>query len=257
MATFYFNGAVDTNWATLGNWWTNSTFTTPADSLPTSVDDVIAIAIYGLTANGQTVKNFTFTGDGIFSGGGFRGSLTATDSAVLNNTNFAGTFDDGGTLTANTITFNESENAYADIIGDVIFNGGPNYGNITGNVVFNQGNQGGQNSGTVIGNATFNETYSDGFVTGNATFNGGAANEGTVSGDANFNDSSWNNGGTVTGNATFNDNSLNNGTVSGNATFNDASYTEVNASVGTMVLGTRTPSPLRYGINNSNILGMI
>lgn len=40
MATLYYNAAVDTNWATLGNWWTDSMFTVPASSLPTSSDDV-------------------------------------------------------------------------------------------------------------------------------------------------------------------------------------------------------------------------
>jgi len=110
----------------------------------------------------------------------------------------------------------------------------------------------------VSGNAIFsNFSVNVGTITGNVTFNDSSYNTGTINGNVTFNEYS-NNNGFVLGNAIFNNSSVNySGYVNGNATFNDSSYTDVNSSIGTIFLGTRTPYPLRYGINNSNILGMI
>ncbi len=43
-ATLYFNGVVNSNWNTLGNWWTDVGFSAPAGSLPGVGDDVIISA---------------------------------------------------------------------------------------------------------------------------------------------------------------------------------------------------------------------
>jgi hypothetical protein len=72
MATLYYNNAIDTDWNTLGNWWTNSSFTTPASSLPTSADDVVVSAnclsnsgddptVNSMVVNGSSRINITIT----------------------------------------------------------------------------------------------------------------------------------------------------------------------------------------------------
>lgn len=43
MATLYFNGVVDGNWTTLGNWWVDSNCTIQSNTIPQSVDDVIIL----------------------------------------------------------------------------------------------------------------------------------------------------------------------------------------------------------------------
>jgi hypothetical protein len=142
-ATLYFNGAVDSDWAEVGNWWLDEEGTEPAGRLPTSEDSVVASA--DITASGQTVVDFT-----------------------LNDT-FDGTyFTLSGTLTVTGVaTFNEE----ATIGGS---------GTVTGNATFNDGSG---NNGTVTGNATFNNfSFNDGTVTGDATFNDQSSNFGTVTG---------------------------------------------------------------------------
>ncbi len=39
--TLYFNGAANSSWSTLANWWQNSNYTIQAASLPTIIDNVI------------------------------------------------------------------------------------------------------------------------------------------------------------------------------------------------------------------------
>lgn len=47
MANLYFNNAVDTSLDTLGNWWLDDAFTTPAGALPTESDDIYMAAFDG------------------------------------------------------------------------------------------------------------------------------------------------------------------------------------------------------------------
>jgi hypothetical protein len=203
MATLYYNAAVDTDWATLGNWWTDINHTIPAASLPTSIDSVVlSEECNANSGSAPTVFNLTMP---TTSSAGIGISISVTGMAVF----YGGTYI---------------------------------WGTFTGNPTFNEGSG---NTGTINGNATFNDNSYNGqgfggIVTGDATFNGSSSNYGNVN-----------------ENAVFNDTSYNLGTVTGTATFNDASYSSVESSIGTTVLGTRTPSPLRFGINNSNILGMI
>jgi hypothetical protein len=176
-ATLYFDGAVDSAWTTVGNWWLDAGHNEPAGRLPNSVDSVVVTDVF-IQASGQTVVNFTFNAAASATLGG---SLTVTGMATFN-----GESENGGTITGNA-TFNDSS---------------PNSGTVSGNATFNDGST---NSGTVSGNATFNDgSINDGAtVTGNATFNDSSTNSGTVSGNATFNDGSYNLGGTVTGTATF------------------------------------------------------
>ena len=59
MANLYFNNAVNTSLSTLGNWWTNAGFTTPAGGLPTASDNCFikeGINAYSGTLTCATVK---------------------------------------------------------------------------------------------------------------------------------------------------------------------------------------------------------
>jgi len=205
MATFYFNGAVDGDWQTLGNWWMSydaetNTHSVPATALPTSTDDIeVRSAISSNSGSAPTVANATF----------FSGALNAITITVTGLCTF-----NGGAYNAPT----------GNITGDCIFNNSSNVGTITGNCTFNESNAWHQNE---------NWDY-PGLITGNCTFNYGAGCSADIIGDCTFNDGSRITGsGRITGNCTFNDSSHNSSSISyyyssitGNCTFNDYSYNE-------------------------------
>ena len=146
MATLYFNGAVDSDWATLGNWWTNAGHTTQATTLPTSADDVIATdSILSNSGSAPTVVNFTLNDP----------STTYRSLAIA-------------ITVKGDATFNDS--SYND-----------NYGGVSSNATFNDS---AYNDGYITGDATFNgSSYNNGTVQyGNATFTGSSYNNGTVGG---------------------------------------------------------------------------
>lgn len=196
MATLYFNGAVDGDWNTLGNWWDDSGFTTPASALPTSSDSVIASAtISSNSGSAPTVIDFTI------GGGSYTIQLSSTILTVTG-----------------TATFNDSTSLLAQINGSVVFN----------DTSFND-------NGVIVGNVVFNDSsYHDGTgtqygITGNVTFNNNSYCIGPIDGNnitVTFNDSSilgvWDGtqGGYITGNAEFNDNSIKRGNVTGTITWN-------------------------------------
>jgi hypothetical protein len=186
MATLYFDGAVDTDWNTLGNWRLDDFTQTrvPAASLPTSSDSAV-IAGYMDSNSGSepALVDFTIANDG---------SDTSVAVTVTGTATITAGYNYSGTITGNAI-FNE----YAYLSGTV-----------TGNATFNDE---ADNGGYVQGSATFNgaSTMYNGSVSGTATFNGNAKlTAGTVVGNATFNGSSFMDGGVVEGNATFNDTSL-------------------------------------------------
>jgi hypothetical protein len=140
-ATLYFDGAVDGDWAELGNWWLDSGHTVAAPSLPAAGDSVIATANISDNSGGAvTVVNLTFDdpdNTAIYLGI----TITVTGNAAFN----------GSSLNDNTVT---------------------------GNATFNDSSN---NSGTVTGNATFNDSsQNESTVTGTATFTGSACNNGTA-----------------------------------------------------------------------------
>ena len=251
MATFYFDGAVDNEWATLGNWRLDNYTSTriPATSLPTSTDDAVVVDVkVSLGAGGaKSIRNITLsapTQPGIvwleF------GTLTVTGVATFNDgTNLDGVdlvgdaiFNDTGVLTSGVtisgnVTFNDNSQFGSGAAASIpagkqwVFNDDSLvFGNLTGSPTFNGT---ASNGGTITGNPVFNEFASNGYgiggtVVGNATFNDAATSDGYVTGNATFNDISSNYG-TVDGDATFDGVSANfYGTVTGNATFNDSSY---------------------------------
>ena len=73
MADLWYDGSVDYNWNTLGNWWTDSGFSTPAGALPAAGDDVSingflmtysgtapSINIFAVNAGGAVGPDFVF-----------------------------------------------------------------------------------------------------------------------------------------------------------------------------------------------------
>jgi hypothetical protein len=141
--TLYFDGAVDDDWAELGNWWLDDEHTQPAGRLPEAVDSVVATAsISSNSGSGPTVANFEIDGDNI----NLAISLTVTGLAVWKTNAWMAS---GATLT-----------------GNVQWNGtNGNAGVVNGNATFND------------------TTFNDGTINGNATFNGsGGIGNGTVTG---------------------------------------------------------------------------
>jgi len=127
-ATLYFNGAVDSAWTTVGNWWLDDEHTQAAGRLPTSADSVVTNAT--ITASGQTVVDLTLSG--LFLS--LVGTLTVTGSA----------------------TFNDNAGNTGTVIGTATFNGfSTNGGTVTGNATFND--SAGNIDGIVTGTATFND----------------------------------------------------------------------------------------------------
>jgi hypothetical protein len=142
-ATLYFNGAVDTDWTTVGNWWLDDEHTQAAGRLPAAADSVIATAsVLSNSGSAPTVVNLTFDDPDV--------NFASLDIAI--------------TVTGNA-TFNDSAS---------------NRGTVSGNATFNDS---AYNSGTVSGNATFNDgSYNAASVTGTATFTGSACNDGGTAG---------------------------------------------------------------------------
>jgi hypothetical protein len=140
-ATLYFNGAVDGDWTTVGNWWLDDAHTEPAGRLPTSDESVVASA--HIEASGQTVVDFTLTS------GSLSGTLTVTGMATFN-----GGSSNDGTVTGNATFNNNSANDLGTVTGNATFNNNSaNFGTVTGNATFNDNSA---NDGTVNGTVTDN-----------------------------------------------------------------------------------------------------
>jgi hypothetical protein len=147
-ATLYFDGAVDGDWAEIGNWWLDAAYTVPATSLPAASDNVFVNATLGLnsgdpvTVANLTVVGVTFsmditvTGMATFSGGGLVGSVTLTGNAVFNDN-----ADNAATVVGNA-TFNDGSYLSGTVNGNATFNDGSSMLDILG-------------TPTVTGNATF------------------------------------------------------------------------------------------------------
>lgn len=160
MATLYYNAAVNTNWSTLGNWWTNEACSAPASSLPSSVDSVIILSnIESNSGSNPTVYHMTVSAD----------VSNITIISVM-GCEFYGSAKNTGTITGNCTFYDSSCNEYP--------------GTITGNVTFNNNSGNGNleyliNGGQIIGDVIFNDTSTHIFlgssvntpITGNVTYN--------------------------------------------------------------------------------------
>jgi hypothetical protein len=223
--TLYFNGAVDSEWSTLGNWWLDEALSEPATHLPTGTDNVVISEDVELTRSNEpdpTASSITLQGDAEFR-------INIECNMVLNDQSSL-----GGVLTGNAIFNDDSYN----------------FGTVNGNATFNDSSW---NDTIVEGNATFTTTgytspYIVGTVLGTVTFSNNVdfvvqgenewvvdASEWTVEENSSwiFNDLSYNSGSTSVGDCVFNDYSYNdfNGTVLDGATFNDSSSNNGGVSV--------------------------
>lgn len=251
MATLYYNAAIDNDWATLGNWWTDSGFTTQASSLPTSSDDVkIYSDVYSNAGSTPTVNSMVVYGN--YSNIVVNINMTCVtfcefiDESILGN---------GATITAASGIFGGISlgNGYVDgtftgisylygssalrnggtINGTTYFNNVSDInsgGILNGSGIFIDDGGGKDNNGTINGYASgvFNND-GGGIINGNAVFLSGNSitgrngSGGTVNGSGIFyNDTT--NAGTINFAATFYNTSRNGGTVGTNATFNDSSF---------------------------------
>ena len=189
----YFNGAVSTNAATLGNWWFDSEFTNPSTILPRSIDTIhVSANITGTFPSSVAEAHFDSCTDStsvvvvgwcyysysIKSGNGSAGTYSFVYST--NNGSITGTSGFGyGAINNGSVS------------GDTSFFDAINNGSVSGNCTFywDQGILEGYNSGTITGNVSFSgRAYNsvDGTITGNASFTESSYNSGAITGDASF-----------------------------------------------------------------------
>jgi hypothetical protein len=135
MATFYFYETVNTNWATLGNWYTDLAHETAATSLPTSIDDVVIIGLVEEDSGGPRVVHdlllladstaeiygltLFVTGLATFENGSIWIDSTLTGDVVLNDYSFTSASTIVGNVTFNNTSLNGSTST---IYGDAVFN---------------------------------------------------------------------------------------------------------------------------------------
>lgn len=101
--TYWFNNAVNTNPATLGNYWLNAGLTTPATELPDLNEDVVNI-----------VSGVTYNGDAIL-----RGSAS-NEGTVTGNATFYDFASNNGTVNGNGIFYEDTAENYGTINGSSI-----------------------------------------------------------------------------------------------------------------------------------------
>jgi hypothetical protein len=142
-ATLYFDGAVDNDWAEVGNWWLDDEHTQAAGRLPASSDNAVVTAEIFSNSGDEPIVSFLT----VNSGGDFEVNVTVTGLAT-----FLSSSGNKETLTGNA-TFNDSSQNSGTVTGNATFNGsGFNYGNVTGNATFSGS---AEHRGDVTGTATF------------------------------------------------------------------------------------------------------
>lgn len=245
--TLYFRGHVDHNWNTLANWYTDAGFSTPAASLPASIDSVVssvsielntggAASVQTLTLNGTSTLGISVTvaSSTIFNDMSYNNGGTITGSARFNT----GYYNNGVTATSTVMTFantvwngtvtGTTTGANGDVIQLYVFNGtSTSVSAIKGDVIYNDTSY--NNGSNIIGNARLNTTYygngiaatSSTLTLVNTIWNGTISAVTSGSTDVpillyEFNGTSTNNS-TITGEAHFNDTSVNNGVITGDA----------------------------------------
>lgn len=157
MANLYFNGAVDNNWATLGNWWLDAGGSVPAANLPTSVDNVEIVFGATVSSNSGSVP----TVDTMINNGG-----TITDLSI--NLRVLSNY---GTMTNCTITATDLENQSiynysilngGTINGDLVNEGGAIYSIFVGGVFI----------GPIITGTLTNTQYASVYISPNNFYDG-------------------------------------------------------------------------------------
>jgi hypothetical protein len=145
-----------------GNWWSDDTFTTPATSLPTSSDSVVASAtISSNSGSAPTVVNFTVNGN-IY----INIDLTVSGMATFNDASTMGQIVSGSKFINGNATFNNTSILLGTINGNATFNNSAICAinsNVSTNAEFNNSSI---KRGNVTGTITWNSSYpSDGSLT--------------------------------------------------------------------------------------------
>lgn len=233
---------VDYAWDTIDNWWSDATFTIPANTLPLEGNTIYIAGemITGpstpitlshihvaddVTGGGTFGVNFTgANGKSTFNNGSYNNAGTVGDYATFNNDSAnhgSGTGGVGNFATFNDNSINDNSLGSNATFNDSSFNQAAPVGDFA---IFNDNSS--SDSGDFV-NATFNDTST---LTGEVnnctliTFNDNSTIQGNISCNAIFNENSYVGGGAqVTGNVTFNDTSSNSNSIVGNAIFNDSS----------------------------------
>jgi hypothetical protein len=140
-ATLYFDGDVDDDWTTVGNWWLDDEHTEPAGRLPTSADSVVASATINNPEQGSlTVANFTM------ESGDLNIELTVTGMTTFNGSSRL----DLGVLTGN-VTFNDTSRNLNQVQGSATFNdNSQNQGDVAGTATFNDNSCNDGTAGTFV-----------------------------------------------------------------------------------------------------------
>jgi hypothetical protein len=172
MATLYFNGAVDNDWNTLGNWWEDDQFTVAASALPTSSDSVVTSAIISSNSGSNpTIVNFTVNGN-IY----INIDLTVSGMATFNNESILGQIIGSSKFINGNATFNNTSILLGTINGNATFNNSAICAissSVSANAEFNDSSI---KRGNVSGTITWNSSYpSDGSLT--YYFNGAVDND--------------------------------------------------------------------------------
>jgi len=194
--TLYYNNAMaDGDWGNLSNWWQDAGFTTPADALPTSSDDV---HIYGPidtdTSSSASANIATFYGADYLSVGVGVGSAIFEDSSYLNTGGYisgSATFNStsfmvGGTVSGTAYFYGSSSFQGGDFYGDIKFydNASVSIGvSLYGDPIFRGSSF---NGGTIYPStrAYFLDTSGNAsLIEGDACFVPTASNQGTVTGE--------------------------------------------------------------------------
>jgi len=235
-SVLYFYSISDTNWGTVGNWYTDYNHTTLAGRIPSSNDAAIIIGTVSPNINLTSWVTPIYINAQLDTGLVFTGNGKTSSATIVGNVTFQSGTKNNGNITGN-VTFNDSyNNTSGVIIGDVSF--------------VSTSAKKSYNNGTINGNVTFNSlscfsfTTTNGVVNGNVIMSGATGTttfttscswgtaSGTVKGkegqtitDFIFTGSSAYNNGTVPGNATFDFAYENSGTVTGNAIFKNITVT--------------------------------
>jgi hypothetical protein len=231
----YFNGMMDSDWSNPNNWWTNSDYSSPANSIPTSIDAVVVASNITTGPNSVTsIVELTVNEDV---------QLNA-ELSILGKTTFKPRSENKGTLTLNQGSFEDNSLNSGYVTGDPVFNStyytnqtgitssyaSSNVGTIYGNPTFNGSSF---NSGTIVGNPTFKNfmgygiqpnwlgsNRGAGLIQGNPSFEYASTNTASITGNPSF--AHWGfNAGIITGNAYFSWWTYNatGGVIHGDATF--------------------------------------
>lgn len=146
----YYNAAVNNDWGTLGNWWSDAAFTFPATALP---DNTTPVEIHADVISNTAGDGVCYCASAEFHSASFYSPLVLNSaSGVVNISGTAGVFD--GTASGNiSIHDTCSLGNNAVITGDATFRDSStnSYGTIHGNAYFYESSY---NYGQIDGNAT-------------------------------------------------------------------------------------------------------